>query len=118
MRDGKGKMVWQDGSVFDGIWLNDQRHKGRMIMANGYVYDGTFRDDKFHGDNERLYMPQNMIIYQGVFREGKTATVGMLLYPEGDIYYGQMRQMARHGLGKLIKANGSFSEGSWDNDKL
>ena len=29
-----------------------------------------------------------------------------------------MRQMARHGLGKLIKANGSFSEGTWDNDKL
>jgi hypothetical protein len=35
-------MIWSDGSVFDGIWLNDERHKGRMVMSNGFVYIGTF----------------------------------------------------------------------------
>ena len=24
-RDGKGKMVWADGSVFEGTWSNDER---------------------------------------------------------------------------------------------
>lgn len=32
----------------------------------------------------------------------------MLLYPDGDIYYGQLRQMSKHGVGKLILYNGSF----------
>lgn len=27
-RSGKGKMVWGDGSVFDGTWENDQRKHG------------------------------------------------------------------------------------------
>lgn len=27
-RDGKGKMIWADGTVFNGIWKNDQRHHG------------------------------------------------------------------------------------------
>ena len=51
-RCGKGKMVWQDGSVFEGTWHNDERMKGRMIMNNNCVYIGSFKNDKFHGDNE------------------------------------------------------------------
>jgi len=31
-REGQGKMIWDGGSVFEGIWKNDQRHKGRMIL--------------------------------------------------------------------------------------
>lgn len=90
MRDGEGKMVWSDGSVFYGTWHNDQRVKGTMIMNNGFVYEGHFKNDKFHGDNETLRMP-DLRIYKGRFRYGKTCSVGMVLYPEGDIYYGQMR---------------------------
>lgn len=67
-RDGQGKMIWADGSVFDGIWCNDERVRGRMIMANGFVYDGSFKNDKFHGDNEKLMMVPTMVIYQGIFR--------------------------------------------------
>ena len=108
MRDGKGKMVWQDGSVFDGTWINDQRARGKMIMSNGFVYEGCFKDDKFHDNNGRLLMSPNLLIYKGAFRQNKTATVGMLLYPEGDVYYGQMKQMVKEGLGKNIAINGSF----------
>ena len=27
-REGKGKMVWADGTVFDGLWQNDERLRG------------------------------------------------------------------------------------------
>lgn len=111
-------MIWADGSVFDGLWCNDERVRGRMIMANGFVYEGSFKNDKFHGDNEKLMMVPTMVIYQGQFRQGKTAPVGMLLYPDGDIYYGQLRQMSKHGVGKLILYSGSFQEGTWEQDKL
>lgn len=42
----------------------------------------------------------------------------MILYPSGDVYYGQQKQMARQGYGKLIQFNGTFKEGCWDQDKL
>ena len=51
-REGQGKMVWGDGSVFEGTWAGDERLKGRMIMSNGCVYIGSLKNDKFHGDNE------------------------------------------------------------------
>ena len=116
-REGKGKMVWSDGSVFDGQWYNDERVFGTMIMRDGWVYKGGFKDDKFHAENGMLLMP-NTLIYQGKFEKGRTSNVGMILYHNGDIYYGQQKQMARHGVGKLIQYNGGFKEGSWDQDKL
>jgi hypothetical protein len=87
-REGFGKMVWADGSNFEGEWRNDERYHGKMIMANNFVYIGHFQNDKFHGENEQLLIP-NMIIYQGSFIQGKTEPIGMLLYHNGDIYYGQ-----------------------------
>lgn len=116
-REGKGKMVWQDGTSFEGIWKNDSRYKGRMIMDNGCVYIGRFVNDQANGPCEMLLMP-SMVIYQGSFQEGSTSPVGMLLYPNGSIYYGQMNQFQRKGAGKLIELNGSFQEGFWEQDKL
>ena len=72
MRDGKGKMVWQDGAAFDGLWVNDKRHRGKMIMKTGQIYEGSFKDDKPHDDNGKLLMIPSLLIYKGVFREGKT----------------------------------------------
>jgi hypothetical protein len=51
-RDGPGKMIWADGSVFDGIWKDDMRHCGLMIMDHNVAYKGHFENDKFHGPNE------------------------------------------------------------------
>ena len=46
-REGKGKIIWADGSSFEGTWLNDMRHEGKMIMNNNCVYIGHFKNDKF-----------------------------------------------------------------------
>jgi len=63
-----------------------------------------------------------MIIYQGKFTQGKTHPIGMLLYPDGGIYYGQQNQFegrfCKEGLGKMIEYNGSYREGTWEQDKL
>lgn len=32
-REGFGKMIWGDGSCFEGLWKNDLRGQGTMIMA-------------------------------------------------------------------------------------
>lgn len=80
-------MVWADGSSFEGTWLNDMRHEGRMIMNNNCIYIGHFKNDKFHSTSGKLLMPNN-IIYEGEFDQNKTSPIGMLLYPNGGIYYG------------------------------
>ena len=88
-----------------------------MILSNGCIYIGSFLNDRFHGDNEQLLMP-SMVIYQGKFTQGKTSPIGMLLYPDGDIYYGQHNQFVKEGIGKLIQFSGGFLEGTWEQDKL
>jgi hypothetical protein len=39
---------------------------------------------------------------------GKTSPLGMILYPNGDIYYGQHNQFVKEGVGKLIEFSGGF----------
>ena len=33
-------MRWSDGSIFNGIWHKDQRHRGKMIMFDRTIYEG------------------------------------------------------------------------------
>ena len=41
----------------------------------------------------------------------------MILFPNGEVYYGQLRQFERHGIGKEIQVDGSYYEGEWFEDK-
>ena len=49
-REGLGKQVWADGSMYEGYWkLSKANGKGRLIHADGDTYEGEWRDDKAHG---------------------------------------------------------------------
>jgi hypothetical protein len=37
-RQGPGKMVWPDGSMFDGEWRNDERVLGKLTMPDENIY--------------------------------------------------------------------------------
>ena len=40
-RHGRGYLVWNDGSVYEGYWLHDRANgKGRLIQTDGDVYLG------------------------------------------------------------------------------
>lgn len=59
-----------------------------MIMAQtSWIYKGSFLDDQFH-DRQGILMLPNMMIYQGCLKHGKTTAIGLLMYPNGNIYYG------------------------------
>ena len=45
-RAGKGKMIWPDGSMYEGWWKENKANgEGRLIHADGSVYDGSWLDD-------------------------------------------------------------------------
>lgn len=49
-REGYGKQVWADGSMYEGSWkLSKANGKGRLIHADGDTYEGEWKDDKAHG---------------------------------------------------------------------
>lgn len=86
-RDGKGMMVWSDGTTFRGTWKDDMRKHGTLIMSSNQVYVGSFVKDLIHGPNEMLLTP-GMPIYKGQFTDQKTAMIGLLMYNDGSMYFG------------------------------
>ena len=59
-----------------------------------------------------------MSIYFGQVRQNKTVEIGTLLGSAGSTYFGQIGlAFAKAGTGKEILIDGSYYEGTWDNDK-
>jgi hypothetical protein len=49
-KEGKGKMVYQNGGIYEGEWKNDKRDGfGKMIYKTGSSYEGGWKDDKIDG---------------------------------------------------------------------
>jgi hypothetical protein len=49
-RDGMGKQIWPDGSLYEGFWDKDKANgMGRLIHSDGDVYEGEWFNDKAHG---------------------------------------------------------------------
>ncbi|AVK76808.1 Morn repeat incomplete domain containing protein [Pandoravirus macleodensis] len=44
-RHGHGTMRYANGSVFEGEWIGDARHRGRMFHPSGPVFDGAWEKD-------------------------------------------------------------------------
>ena len=60
----------------------------------------------------------SITIYEGSVDNGAINTAGMLLYPNGEVYYGQIMRCERSGYGKQIWLDGSYFEGMWQSDKM
>ena len=50
VKQGKGRMTWHDGQVYEGEWKDNVSHgKGKLSWSNGAIYEGEFKDDKMNG---------------------------------------------------------------------
>jgi hypothetical protein len=56
-------------------------------------------------------------VYEGVFEHGKCAKFGRLVYRDGSIYLGEMKEFKRHGSGIFVKPNGERIEGEFTDDQ-
>ena len=63
-RDCLGVMVYDNGRIYEGAWLNDRRHgTGFEKYSNGNTYEGFFERGKANGNG--VYKWKNGEIYEG-----------------------------------------------------
>lgn len=70
IRQGKGKLIWSDGSMYEGWWMNNMTNgRGRLIHADGDVYDGQWLNDKQHGYGQYFHVDGSK--YEGFWNQGQ-----------------------------------------------
>ena len=93
----------------------EARGKGKRIYDDGSVYVGDFRDGNMHGTGTRTWPDGH--IYVGEWRDGKRNGTGTLTLASGEMYVGEWRDNKYHGTGKLTRADGSVQDGQWEDGR-
>ena len=140
-RNGYGILINKEGSVFKGLWENDNFGKyGAFIDNNGNYYIGELENGKAKGKGEMFINNKmkfkgefidDMPCGEGIFENYKENWVyngnvvncmkngyGELKYEDGTIYKGEFKDDKYEGKGKIIFSNGREYEGDFKNNKM
>jgi hypothetical protein len=111
-KHGKGTMRFADGRVFVGEYVNGQMTEGKMIYQDGSTYEGGWADGMRHGRGKCVFTDES--IYEGEFREGEFHGHGKMTWSDGGWYEGEWWNGEMHGQGKEVRPNGSMRhDGAW-----
>ena len=122
-----------DGGEYDGGLAKDELSgRGKIVWPDGSIYEGDFKQGLFHGQGR--YQTQETV-YQGDFVNGIAVGQGVITFVDGaryegetdfgmangqgslvesdQEYIGQFKNNAFDGQGKLIKANGDIYQGDF-----
>uniref|UniRef100_A0A6C0LKB1 Uncharacterized protein n=1 Tax=viral metagenome TaxID=1070528 RepID=A0A6C0LKB1_9ZZZZ len=114
-REGKGKMTYANGEVYDGEWVDDKRDIGNLTYPNGAVFTGNCGIEKKEGRGRMQY--ENGDVYNGRWLNDKREGYGFMRYVNGDSYTGDWVNDKRqgHGLMEYFGRRDDF-DGEWFND--
>lgn len=88
--NGKGLMIYKDGSSLFGDWVNGIcTGKGILKINNLYEYEGDFVDNKKHGYGIEKH--QDGSKYEGEFFDNKKNGKGKYLNSKGETYEGEFK---------------------------
>jgi hypothetical protein len=121
-RHGLGITVYDDGSIYDGPYINDIRDgKGasysfpvRSKTNKLLSYDGEYKAGKQHGKGRLLW--KNGDVYEGECRSNSFSGVGKLTTIDGTVYEGEFLACKKNGEGILTDSAGIY-KGSFSNDE-
>jgi len=112
-RTGFGKMQYPD-CVYEGQWVNDQRQgSGKLIWHDGSQWEGNFLNDTPWNGSGTMCMKDSQgftLRFEGEYTGGKKNGFGKMQYPDS-VYEGQWVNDTCHGQGKLIWNQGGQWEG-------
>ena len=99
-REGKGKEVFANGDIFDGLYANDKHTTGVMTYCTFNVYTGDFNElGERHGLGKMEYFFGNTCY--GHY-ENNSLKFGVMEYANGAYYVGDFSGGVRHGIGMYV----------------
>ncbi len=105
LRDGKGKLILENGDVYEGHWKEGRKEgHGIYVYANGIKYNGTWKNDKMDGYGSLIFPDGSS--YYGEFEDGAISGNGTFKYADKAEYSGEWKNGKWHGRGRFRLANG------------
>lgn len=121
LNHGLGDKLFPNGHSFSGTWKEGKRHGfGTQTWTNGFSYTGEWRNDKMEGEGRmKVSGPKGKLHeFEGTFTNGLlNGPECKILFPDGKLYFGQVKECSRSGFGKLVKPSGKVYEGEWAENK-
>ena len=139
-RHGRGIQLWNDKSIYIGLWKNDKINgKGKLIDPLGDYYEGEFINDNAEGYGKYIHKEGPSYIgtwknnrqegkgkeiwpdkteYEGYYKNGEKSGKGKLKLNDGSYYIGDFNHNQIHGKGKYYWYDNKRYEGEWKNNKM
>ena len=145
-KQGKGKLIFSDGSFYEGNFKDDLFNGNGILVKDNYIYKGDFLNGKKHGkgkieityklnNNDNINNNDNNIIinnindniiekkiYEGEWENDYINGDGLeIIQNENNIittYNGHFIKGKKNGKGKLVLSNGSEYYGDFNDDLL
>ena len=92
-RHGWGTVYYNNGDRYEGPWVNDQKDSsesgkdGTYHFADGSIFIGKYRNGKRNGPGKQYYS-DGKLKYEGDYLDGKWHGWGIYYYEDGDRYEG------------------------------
>ena len=146
-REGEGIQVWENGTVYIGVWNKDQINWSaesdndppidfpdaeyimdgnknpcpKFFHSNGDIYSGEFVNSKAEGYG--IYISQDNeecegYEYVGEWKADKKHGEGIEIVDNGGIYEGTFKNGLRRGKGTYTYEDDSVYTGNWANNKM
>lgn len=110
--NGKGKMTYLNGDVYDGQWKDGMRHgKGKLTTASGRVYEGDWVNDDLRYGKLKY---QTMGEYEGYFQNLKQHGYGVRRYKDSTVE-GRWNGDNREGIVKETDKKGRVTRNFYRN---
>ena len=115
---GNGKLVDDDGTIYEGQWENGKIHgKGTETHPSRlHWYQGDFLNGKRHGQGEEIYL--NGKRFTGTWHEGEKKGIGhgKEIYADRSTFEGEFMDGQKHN-GTRLYPDGSYYVGGWKDNK-
>ena len=136
-KEGKGKLIYPDGSFYEGNFKNDLFNGKGIFVNNNWIYKGDFLNGKKHGkgkieiniikkknsdnNNNKNENKIGKKIYEGDWEYDYINGDGIEIIENEKgkiIYNGHFIKGKKNGKGKLILSNGCEYYGDFNNDSI
>ena len=96
------------------VWERDG--KGKLTYKNGDVYEGEFKNDKFDGKGKFTY--ENGTVLEGTFVRGLKNGIFLETSPNGTVLEGEYKNGVKHGIFLETSPNGDKRKIKYEIGKL